>query len=62
LFGDSFVFDFVTDESLTVLGIAVGLVEHFIADRFLMSIARGRSCGTVLVEVTRRKKPAGWKI
>jgi hypothetical protein len=62
LFGDSFIFDLVTDQSLTLLGIAVGLVECFIAERFVMSIARGRSCGTVLVEVTRRKKRAGWKI
>jgi len=59
LFGDSFVFDLVTDESLALLGIAVGLVEYFIAERFLTSIARGRSCGTVLIEMMRRKKPAG---
>ena len=29
LFEDSFVFDIVTDESLTLLGIAVSLVEYF---------------------------------
>jgi hypothetical protein len=55
-------FCFRFNESLTLLGIAVGLVEYFIAERFLMSIARGRSYGTVLIEVTRRKKRAGWKI
>jgi hypothetical protein len=36
--------------------------EYFIAERFLTSIARGRSCGTVLIEMMRRKKPAGWKM